>query len=140
MTGKGNSRAWGGVRMEANVDAPRSGTIVTHSALMNTARSLVRGGHGILAADESLPTVAKRFAAIGIPSTAETRRTYRDMLISAVGIGESISGVTSSSTKRSGSRRLAVCPSRNIWQPMACSRESKSIEAPSSSPASQGNG
>ena len=39
------------------------------------------------------PRVAKRFAAIGIPSTAETRRAYRDMLISAVGIGESISGV-----------------------------------------------
>jgi hypothetical protein len=90
MTGKGNSREWGDTLIDASVDAPRSGAIVTHSELMNTARSLVREGHGILAADESLPTLAKRFAAIGIPSTAETRGAYRDMLISAVGIEQSI--------------------------------------------------
>lgn len=93
MTGKGNSREWGDTLIDASVAAPRSGAIVAHAELMNAARSLVREGHGILAADESLPTLAKRFAAIGIPSTAEARRAYRDMLISAVGIGESISGV-----------------------------------------------
>lgn len=93
MTGKGNSLEWGDTLIDASVAAPRSGAIVSHSALMNRARSLVRGGHGILAADESLPTVANRFAATGIPSTAETRRAYRDMLVSAAGIGESISGV-----------------------------------------------
>jgi fructose-bisphosphate aldolase class I len=60
---------------------------------MNTTQSLVRSGHGILAADESTPTISKRFAAVGVPSTAETRRAYREMLFGAAGIEESLSGV-----------------------------------------------
>jgi fructose-bisphosphate aldolase class I len=48
---------------------------------------------GILAMDESNPTCNKRFAALGIPQTEEARRTYRKMIITTPGLGESISGV-----------------------------------------------
>ena len=47
------------------------------------ARKLVEPGKGILAADESEPTIAKRFAKIGLPSTEELRRDYREMLFRA---------------------------------------------------------
>ncbi len=58
-----------------------------------TARSLVSKGKGLLAADESFPTIEKRFAAIGIASTEETRRAYRNILVTTEGIEEFISGV-----------------------------------------------
>jgi len=48
--------------------------------LSETARKLVAPGMGILAADESEGTIAKRFAVIGLPVTLETRRDYREML------------------------------------------------------------
>jgi len=57
------------------------------------ARSLVAPGKGILAADESGPTIEKRFRGIGVPSTEENRRAYRDLLFSTKGITEHISGV-----------------------------------------------
>jgi fructose-bisphosphate aldolase class I len=60
--------------------------------LVATARALVSSGKGILAADESLPTIGKRFAALGIPSTDESRRAYRELLFTTPGIGEFISG------------------------------------------------
>ena len=58
-----------------------------------TARDLVAPGKGILAADESLPTVEKRFAKINLPSTEENRRAYREVLITTEGMEEYISGV-----------------------------------------------
>lgn len=58
-----------------------------------TARSLVAKGKGILAADESQPTIQKRFAALNIESTEENRRAYRETLFTAPGIEEFISGV-----------------------------------------------
>ena len=58
-----------------------------------TARSLAAKGKGILAADESQPTIQKRFAALNIESTEENRRAYRETLFTAPGIEESISGV-----------------------------------------------
>ena len=61
--------------------------------LIETARALVAPGKGILAADESVGTIGKRFAKIGVPSTAETHRTYRDMLFTTPDIEEFISGV-----------------------------------------------
>ncbi len=61
--------------------------------LHDIARSLVAPGKGILAADESFPTIAKRFAAVGVESTERTRRTYRTMMFSTEGIAEYISGV-----------------------------------------------
>lgn len=61
--------------------------------LATTARALVARGKGILAADESTGTIEKRFKAIGVPSTPETRRAYRELLFTAPGLGDSISGV-----------------------------------------------
>ena len=60
--------------------------------LMGTARTLVAGDKGLLAMDESSPTCNKRFAALGIPQTEEARRAYRDLIVSASGLGECISG------------------------------------------------
>ncbi len=61
--------------------------------LAATARALVAPGKGILAADESFPTIEKRFKRLNIESTADTRRAYREMLSATPGIGEFISGV-----------------------------------------------
>lgn len=61
--------------------------------LRDTARALVQDGRGILAADESTGTATKRFDALGIDSTEETRRDYRAMLFSTPGLGESVAGV-----------------------------------------------
>jgi fructose-bisphosphate aldolase, class I len=66
---------------------------MTAQTLETTAQALVAPGKGILAADESHPTIAKRFASIGIENTEENRRTYRDMLFSTPGAEEFISGV-----------------------------------------------
>jgi fructose-bisphosphate aldolase class I len=58
-----------------------------------TARALVAPGKGILAADESSSTIKKRFDNIEVESTEDNRRAYRDLLFTADGIGDSISGV-----------------------------------------------
>src|SRR4026209_1513347 len=57
------------------------------------ARALVAPGRGILAADESTGTIKKRFDAIKAENTEENRRAYREMLFTAPGIAEHISGV-----------------------------------------------
>lgn len=62
-------------------------------SLSETANDLVIGGQGILAADESAPTIKKRFDSIGVESTEENRRDYRAMLFSTPDAGKSISGV-----------------------------------------------
>jgi fructose-bisphosphate aldolase class I len=61
--------------------------------LENTITDMVQQGRGILAADESAPTIKKRFAAIAVESTEETRRAYRTLLLTTPGLGEYISGV-----------------------------------------------
>ena len=63
------------------------------SQLQATVGALVQKGKGILAADESSPTIAKRFKSIGVESTEENRRAYRLMLLATPGLGEFISGV-----------------------------------------------
>lgn len=63
------------------------------STCMATAAALVASGKGLLAADESLGSIAKRFLPVGIPSTEETRRAYRGLLFSTGGIEKFISGV-----------------------------------------------
>ncbi len=60
--------------------------------ILDTAKALVSDSKGILAMDESNPTCNKRFAALGIPRTAELRLSYREMLITTPGLCESISG------------------------------------------------
>jgi fructose-bisphosphate aldolase class I len=57
------------------------------------ARALVAPGKGILAADESSGTIEKRFNSISVASTEQSRRDYREMLFSAEGASEFISGV-----------------------------------------------
>jgi fructose-bisphosphate aldolase class I len=61
--------------------------------LQATIADMVQPGKGILAADESAPTIAKRFAAIDVESTEENRRSYRSLLFTAPGLGEYVSGV-----------------------------------------------
>jgi len=61
--------------------------------LEQTARALVAPGKGILAADESSGTIKKRFDSIGVESTEQNRRDYREMLFAAEGAAEYISGV-----------------------------------------------
>ena len=60
--------------------------------LVDTARAMVADDKGLLAMDESNPTCNKRFAKLGIPQTAEMRRTYRELIVTTPGLGESISG------------------------------------------------
>ncbi len=57
------------------------------------AKQMVAPGKGILAADESTGTIAKRFAKINVENTEENRRDYREMLFSAPGLNAHISGV-----------------------------------------------
>ena len=63
------------------------------AALESTARALLAPGKGLLAADESLPTIGKRFEPLGIPSTEKNRRAYREMLFTTPGLNKFVSGV-----------------------------------------------
>lgn len=58
-----------------------------------TIADMVQTGRGVLAADESAPTIARRFAAIDLASTEEHRRRWRSTLLTTEGLGEYISGV-----------------------------------------------
>lgn len=64
-----------------------------HDQLHATIEAMVQKGKGILAIDESSPTIAKRFKAINVESTEEHRRAYRNIILSTSGLGEFISGV-----------------------------------------------
>ncbi|MDP6877625.1 MAG: fructose-bisphosphate aldolase class I [Candidatus Marinimicrobia bacterium] len=64
-----------------------------HSSLVDIANAMVQKGKGILAADESTPTCKKRFDSINVESTEENRNKYRNMLFTADGIENYISGV-----------------------------------------------
>ncbi len=61
--------------------------------LETTAKAMVAEGKGILAIDESSPTIKKRFDTINIESTEENRRAYRDILITAPDCNQYISGM-----------------------------------------------
>jgi fructose-bisphosphate aldolase class I len=60
--------------------------------LVATARAMVASGKGILAMDESNATCNKRFEKLGIPTTEERRRTYRELILTAPKLNEYISG------------------------------------------------
>ena len=66
---------------------------MTEHDLTATAEALVAPGKGILAADESTGTIKKRFDSIGVDSTEEQRRAYRELLFTTEGADEFISGV-----------------------------------------------
>ncbi|MBC7780914.1 MAG: fructose-bisphosphate aldolase class I [Proteobacteria bacterium] len=61
--------------------------------MAETAAAMVASGKGLLAADESSATVAKRFSGVHVENTEPNRRAYRDMLFTTPDIGNYISGV-----------------------------------------------
>lgn len=61
--------------------------------LESTIKQLTVKGKGILAADESTATITKRFTALNIDSTEETRRNYRELLFTTPGLNEAIAGI-----------------------------------------------
>ncbi len=63
------------------------------SHLEATAKALVAAPKGILAADESNATIAKRFEAIGIPNSETARRDYRHLLFTSPDVAKTVSGV-----------------------------------------------
>jgi fructose-bisphosphate aldolase class I len=65
----------------------------TDEKLQQTINDMIDDRRGILAADESTGTIAKRFAAIKLESSEENRRAYRSLLLETPGLGEFISGV-----------------------------------------------
>lgn len=88
--------------------------MTTQEELSTTIRDLVQPGKGILAADESHPTIAKRFKAVGVESSEDMRREYRSLIFSASGLGEFISGVILLK-RHSASRASIMCPCRSFW-------------------------
>src|SRR5262249_29658404 len=83
------------VRRSARIIIPSERTEAKENMteLAETAKALVAEGKGILAADESGGTIKKRFDTIGVESTEENRRAYRNMLFTTPGVEEYISGV-----------------------------------------------
>jgi len=65
---------------------------MNEQTLKATAAAMTADAKGLLAMDESNPTADKRFAALGIPQTPEMRRAYRDMIVTAPGLSDAISG------------------------------------------------
>jgi fructose-bisphosphate aldolase class I len=61
--------------------------------LETTINDMVQKGRGVLAADESTPTIAARFKAIDVESTEDNRRAWRSLLVTTAGLGEYISGI-----------------------------------------------
>ena len=91
------------------------------ATLHEIAHSLLARRKGLLAADESEGTNGKRFEKLGIPRSAEMRRKWRELLLSADGIEEGLSGVILfDETMR---QNTAVCHSRR------CSRRKESPSA-----------
>jgi fructose-bisphosphate aldolase class I len=84
---------------------------MNRTVLTSNARQLVAEGKGILAADESEPTIKKRFDTIGVASTEDNRRGYRELLFTTPGIEKHISGVILfDETLRQGTARGEAFP------------------------------
>lgn len=60
--------------------------------LVSTAQAMVAPGRGILAIDESMGTIKKRFDSVGVENSEQNRLDYRSMMLTADGLGEHISG------------------------------------------------
>jgi fructose-bisphosphate aldolase, class I len=78
---------------EDHLNEDEGGTDMASTELHDVARALVASGKGILAADESDGTIRKRFDSIGVASTEESRRSYRELLFTTEGADRHISGV-----------------------------------------------
>ena len=66
---------------------------MAHEQLEEIARQLAKKPGGILAADESNPTIGKRFSEVGLENSPESRRDYREMLLTSPDLGKYINGV-----------------------------------------------
>jgi fructose-bisphosphate aldolase class 1 len=82
---------------------------MTSDDLESVALTLVAKGKGILAADETVPTLTKRFNTLGIQSTEQSRRTYREMLFTSPSAAEFISGVIMYEAGQSALYHRASC-------------------------------
>jgi len=76
---------------EKNLQRKISGAGDLESVVL-IARALVTDDNGLLAMDESNPTCNKRFAKLGISQSEETRRAYRELIVTTPGLSECISG------------------------------------------------
>jgi len=63
-----------------------------NTEMQDTIEAMVQKGKGIIAIDESFPTIAKRFKPIHVESTEENRRYWRSLILSTPGLGDFISG------------------------------------------------
>ena len=106
-------------------------------SMVRTAHAVTGTDRGILAADESAPTIAKRFATIGLESTEERRRAYREILFTTAGLEKYIGGVIlfDETIRQQAARRHAVRAS--CWPITASCRASRSTPAPGRSPATR---
>lgn len=87
--------------------------------LIQTAKEIVAPGKGILAADESTGTIGKRFDGINVENNHDNRQAYRELLFTAPGIEEHISGVimfdeTVRDTTKGGKKFCEVLRERGI--------------------------
>ncbi|KAF5828396.1 fructose-1,6-diphosphate aldolase isoenzyme 1 [Dunaliella salina] len=80
----------GGRVTRKNCVAVRAGKF--DEELMKTAKTIASPGRGIMAMDESNATCGKRLDSIGVENNEDNRRAYRELLVSAPGLGEYISG------------------------------------------------
>lgn len=87
--------------------------------LSDIAHRIVAPGKGILAADESTGSIAKRLQSIGTENTEENRRFYRQLLLTADDRVNPCIGASSSSTRPSTRRRTMGVPSRKLSSPRA---------------------
>ena len=97
-----------------------------------TALALVAPGKGILAADESNPTIEKRFRAVGVDSTEVTRRIYRNLLFTTPGVEAFVSGVilfdeTMRQPADDGTRFAALLEGRGIIPGIKVDRGAKPL-------------
>src|SRR6201996_5680344 len=63
-----------------------------NNSLLSTARRMMADHKGLLAMDESIPTINQRFEKAGIPATIEFRRAYRELIVTTPGLGECLNG------------------------------------------------
>ena len=92
---------------------------MNEQALIHTARALVADDKGLLAMDESNATCNQRFATLEIAQTEENRRAWRELLLTAPGLGDSISGVilfdeTIHQQKKDGTRFVKIITDTGI--------------------------
>ena len=100
--------------------------------LKSVARAIVAGQKGILAADESGPTIKKRFDSIKLESTEENRRRYRELLFTTEDIESSIGGVilydeTLRQARRDGTPFATLLSNRGIFPGIKVDQGSKAL-------------